>query len=259
MIAYASSHTLPAMQFVSRINEAIFFPLITLLTVVALVVFLYGLLEYVLGASSEDKRSQGQKHILWGLVGLLVMLGAYAILTIAANTFGIDTPDPIRNSPFAPQTSPSPNPRPDGLGATLPDGSAPEVSPTPTPRPDRDLPGSIVCGTSERCPDFDGELKGVGAMGTLRVSGAGATIPTIEGGEVIVSDNRQVQILHHDGRVTKYFGVDTNLEVGDLIEKNATLGTVLPTSEYADYELGSGEGVYSVTEFSRELGVDLFD
>lgn len=89
MIAYASAATV-AQGFVAKVNNIILFPLITLLMTVALVVFLWGCFEYVMGAANEAKREQGKNHILWGIIGMLVMLSAQAILSIAAGTFGID-------------------------------------------------------------------------------------------------------------------------------------------------------------------------
>ena len=91
MIAYAQEGTELAHSFVAQINDIILFPLITLLTAIALLVFLWGGFQYVYNSGSEQGREQGRKHILWGIIGLLIMLSAYAILSIAANTFGIDT------------------------------------------------------------------------------------------------------------------------------------------------------------------------
>ena len=80
-----------ARDFLSRINDAIIFPLITLMMAVALLVFLYGAFEFVKGASNEADRSTGKQHMLWGVIGLLVMLSAYTILYIAGATFGVET------------------------------------------------------------------------------------------------------------------------------------------------------------------------
>lgn len=87
MFAYAQTvGTELAHSFVAQINQIILFPLITLMTAVALLVFLWGGFQYVLNAANDGKRAEGQKHMLWGVIGLLVMLSAYAILNIAANT-----------------------------------------------------------------------------------------------------------------------------------------------------------------------------
>lgn len=92
MIAFAQGAEFVARGFLERLNQAILFPLITLLLTIALVVFLYGCFLFIAGAGNEEARSRGKRHILWGIVGMLVMVSAYAILNIAANTFGIAVP-----------------------------------------------------------------------------------------------------------------------------------------------------------------------
>lgn len=88
-LAYAQGGVELARQFVGRINQVILYPLILLMLGVALLVFMYGAFEYIANADNEGARETGKKHLLWGVVGLLVMVSAYAILEIAANTFGV--------------------------------------------------------------------------------------------------------------------------------------------------------------------------
>lgn len=91
MYAYAATQAQAVAQsFLSRINDAILFPLITLMMAVALLVFLYGAFEYVRGADSEESRAEGSQHLMYGIIGMLVMLSALALLTIAAGTFGLE-------------------------------------------------------------------------------------------------------------------------------------------------------------------------
>lgn len=78
-----------AFAFLDRLNHAIVYPLIALLMAVALVVFLYGCFEYIAGGSSDDVRRKGRTHILWGIIGMLVMVSAYSILEITVGTFGL--------------------------------------------------------------------------------------------------------------------------------------------------------------------------
>lgn len=79
-----------ASSFVDRINEVILFPLIALLSGIALLVFVYGCAQYILNAASDQAREEGKKHIMYGIIGLVVMLSAFAILSIAAGTFGLN-------------------------------------------------------------------------------------------------------------------------------------------------------------------------
>lgn len=91
MIVYAAAEE-AARGFLAKLNDAILYPLITLMMTVALVVFLYGCFEFIANAGNDSARSAGKKHILWGIVGMVIMVSAYAILTIATSTFGISVP-----------------------------------------------------------------------------------------------------------------------------------------------------------------------
>jgi len=79
-----------AAKFVALLNEEIFFPLIFLLSGIAFLYFVYGAAVYILSAGSEQAQSEGKKHIMYSLLGLFIMASAYAILSLAAGTFGLD-------------------------------------------------------------------------------------------------------------------------------------------------------------------------
>ena len=91
MIAFAAdgAHVTAAKSMLAKIESAILFPLMTLMMAVALLVFLWGMYEYVLNADDEGARSTGKMHMMYGIIGLLVMISALGILKIAAGTFGI--------------------------------------------------------------------------------------------------------------------------------------------------------------------------
>ncbi len=75
--------------FVEKLNQVILFPLIYLMMSVAFLVFLYGLAEYVFGAANETKREAGRSHMMYGIIGLVVMVSAWGLLSVAAGTFGL--------------------------------------------------------------------------------------------------------------------------------------------------------------------------
>ena len=90
MVAYAASEAKKvAESLLERINEVILFPLMTLMVSVAVLLFLYGAFEYIYNAGNDSARETGRRHMMYGIIGLLVMLSAYTILKIAAGTFGI--------------------------------------------------------------------------------------------------------------------------------------------------------------------------
>ncbi len=79
-----------AAEFVAKLNEVILFPLITLLSGVALLVFIIGCTQYLMNANNSSGREQGVKHITYSIIGLVIMMSAWAILSLAAGTFGLN-------------------------------------------------------------------------------------------------------------------------------------------------------------------------
>jgi hypothetical protein len=64
-------------------------PIIQVLFAVALVMFVYGIFEFIRGADQPEVRTTGQKHMLWGIVGLFIMISVFTIIRILLNTLGI--------------------------------------------------------------------------------------------------------------------------------------------------------------------------
>ncbi len=64
---------------------------IPLLVTVALVAFMYGVIQYLINAEDENKRKEGRKFMLWGIISLFVMLGIFGILQLLGNTLDIGT------------------------------------------------------------------------------------------------------------------------------------------------------------------------
>ena len=83
-------HEVVARSILEKIENAILFPLMTLMMAVALFVFLWGAFEFVAHADDEGERSKGKQHMIWGITGLFVMISALTIFKIAAGTFGLE-------------------------------------------------------------------------------------------------------------------------------------------------------------------------
>lgn len=76
-------------QFLGKVVVQIINPLILLLAAAAFVLFLWGVFEFIKGAGEESKREEGKRAILWGLIGLVVIFGAYGIINLALGTFSL--------------------------------------------------------------------------------------------------------------------------------------------------------------------------
>jgi len=88
-IAYAAENLSKLDALLFKINAKIINPLIELSFIVALVVFLFGVAEFIRGAEKSEAREKGKKHIMFGIVGFLIMLGVFTIINLATSTLGI--------------------------------------------------------------------------------------------------------------------------------------------------------------------------
>jgi len=78
---------------VGKITAAFIDPALALIFAIGLLIFIYGLTEFIWGLSQEsDKRESGKRHMLWGLVGMFVMVSAIAIVKIIAGIVGSNLP-----------------------------------------------------------------------------------------------------------------------------------------------------------------------
>ena len=59
---------------------------ISLLFVIATLVFLWGIIRYVIAGGDEDKLKEGRQYIIYGLVGLAVMLAVWGIVGAVVKT-----------------------------------------------------------------------------------------------------------------------------------------------------------------------------
>jgi preprotein translocase subunit SecG len=76
--------------FLQRINYYIVNPLIRILFALAVIYFIYGIVQYILNRSNAEEKERGRKHIMWGLIGLFIMTSVFFILRILVSTFGLD-------------------------------------------------------------------------------------------------------------------------------------------------------------------------
>ena len=59
---------------------------ISLLFVIATLVFLWGIIRYVIAGGDEEKLKEGRQYIIYGLVGLAVMLAVWGIVGAVVTT-----------------------------------------------------------------------------------------------------------------------------------------------------------------------------
>lgn len=76
-------------SILNNITSLILNPLITLLFAIALLIFFWGIVQFINSETADGKREEGKKKIIYGLVGMFIMFSAYGIIRFILNTFGI--------------------------------------------------------------------------------------------------------------------------------------------------------------------------
>ena len=77
-------------ELLKKVNKVLINPLIYFVFACALVYFLYGVFEYYLNSNKPEARDTGRNHIIWGLVGMAIMLSVFGIMQVLINTFGVE-------------------------------------------------------------------------------------------------------------------------------------------------------------------------
>ncbi len=61
---------------------------IYLIIALAVIVFFYGIVLYIAKSDSESERKKGVQYILFGIIGLFVMISVWGLVYILTSTFG---------------------------------------------------------------------------------------------------------------------------------------------------------------------------
>lgn len=82
----------PFVGFVGYLIQIINGALVPLIFAVAFLVFIFGVFRtfFSSGADSEEKRKEGRKFIMYGIIGFFLMMSVWGIVNILVGTFGFN-------------------------------------------------------------------------------------------------------------------------------------------------------------------------
>lgn len=67
----------------------------------AVLVFIWGIFKYVV-SDSEEAKGKGKDMMIWGIVGIFVMISVWGLVNILVNTFGLDSQNDAPDVPELP-------------------------------------------------------------------------------------------------------------------------------------------------------------
>ena len=75
-------------SLLGKVSNQIIYPIIGLAFAIAIAYFLWGVFEFIKNGDNPEERKKGQMHILWGIIGLAIMVAADKIVQVIQNTIG---------------------------------------------------------------------------------------------------------------------------------------------------------------------------
>ena len=76
--------------------------IVPLFMVIAVAVFLWGIIKYITAAGDEEKAKSARGYIIYGLIGIFVMVAFWGIIQVVASTFNVQTGGQIQTPTINP-------------------------------------------------------------------------------------------------------------------------------------------------------------
>jgi hypothetical protein len=91
-----STLVLPAMAGAQNIQSVFLLfsnllnAMIGMLITIAIVVFFWGLIKYLLASGSTEEAHKGIHQMIWGVIAIFVMVSIWGLVALLQRTFGVD-------------------------------------------------------------------------------------------------------------------------------------------------------------------------
>ncbi len=80
-------------DLLQKISNHIISPIIAIAFSLAFLVFVYGVFGMISSQGDTEKRENGKKSIMWGVIGMVIMLSVFGIMNLIVNTIpGAENP-----------------------------------------------------------------------------------------------------------------------------------------------------------------------
>lgn len=91
-VAEAATPPIPdsVKDFVGKISTEILNPLIAIMFAVAMMYFFYGVAAYIWNPDNEEARETGRVGMIWGVVGMFIMVAVFGIMRFIISSIGAD-------------------------------------------------------------------------------------------------------------------------------------------------------------------------
>lgn len=94
-----------AQQIIAKFSTEVLNPAILVIFSAGFLMFIWGLVEFLRSLSGGGSgMDDGKRHMLWGTIGMFIMISFFAIISVISNTFGLGI-NPRNPGAYNPDTS----------------------------------------------------------------------------------------------------------------------------------------------------------
>ena len=83
---------------ITRFGTYIVNPLLMVIFAAGFFMFMYGLLQFMISMNSGEDGGDGKRHMIYGTIGMFVMVSVYGIIALLDSTFGLHVSNPNINT-----------------------------------------------------------------------------------------------------------------------------------------------------------------
>jgi hypothetical protein len=83
-----------ASTLIGRFESYIINPALLVLFAAGFLLFVFGLVEFMVTMGRGGESDEGKQHMLWGVIGMLIMVSVYGIIALLNNTFNLQIGNP---------------------------------------------------------------------------------------------------------------------------------------------------------------------
>ncbi len=89
LLPAAAFAQVPGQGFLDVIIGVFINPIVALIFSLGMLLFFWGLVEFMWKADSATAWETGGKHIMYGLMGMLIMVAVWGVIAMVTNTLGL--------------------------------------------------------------------------------------------------------------------------------------------------------------------------
>ena len=77
-----------------RLNTFVVAPIMMVVFAAGFLLFMWGLVKFMWNVGEGGDQSEGKQHMLWGLIGMFLMVSIWSIIALIDNTFNLGAMTP---------------------------------------------------------------------------------------------------------------------------------------------------------------------